>query len=113
MISTLLFLALACLGPMILVGVTPDYYGSDREKHAEPQGFKYEVMLPLHKYDKLVVKIPGKQLIEAPISGAEPTVEFQDLKVRPYVGHDGRMAFTATAGGVKVAEAASGKTGKA
>lgn len=113
MIATLIYLAVSCIGNMILVGVIPDYYGNDREKHAEPQGYKYEVMLPSHKYDKLVIKIPGKQLLDAPVSGAEPMVEFADLRVRPYVDHAGRMAYTASATSIKVVDSGSGKTGKA
>ena len=102
MIHSNLYLAPACLGTMILVSVVPDYYGIDKERHAEPQGHKYEVMLPVHRYDKLVIKIPGSQLLESPVSGSEPQVEFTDLRVRPYVDRTGRMAFTASATGVRV-----------
>ncbi len=38
MINASLYLAPACLGAMILVGITPDYYGTGKERHAEPQG---------------------------------------------------------------------------
>lgn len=96
-----LYLDRACLGPMILIAVTPDYYGSDKEKHSDPQGYKYEVMLPAHRYDKLTVKILGTQQLESPVSGNEPQVEFAELKVRPYVDRTGRMAYTASATGVK------------
>ena len=97
-----LYLDPACLGAMVLVAVSPDYYGSDKERHADPQGHKYEVMLPQHRYDKLTVKIPGAQQLECPVSGNEPRVEFLDLKVRPYVDRTGRMAYTASATGIKV-----------
>lgn len=97
-----LYLDRACLGPMILIAVSPDYYGSDKERHADPQGSKYEVMLPAHRYDKLVIKISGSQLLECPVSGHEPQVEFSELKVRPYVDRTGRMAYTASATGIKV-----------
>ena len=102
MINANLYLAPACLGTMILVGITPDYYGTDKERHAEPQGHKYEVMLPVHRYDKLTVKIPGAPLLQAPVSGNEPQVEFNDLLVRPYVDRTGRMAYTASATSVRV-----------
>ena len=101
MISSNLYLDPTCLGPMILIAVTPDYYGSDKERHADPQGYKYEVMLPQHRYDKLTVKILGVQQMECPVSGNEPQVEFADLRVRPYVDRTGRMAYTASATGVK------------
>lgn len=80
MIHSNLYLAPACLGTMILVSVVPDYYGTD----------------------KLTVKIPGAPLLQAPISGSEPQVEFNDLQVRPYVDRTGRMAYTASASGVRV-----------
>ena len=111
--NTLICIDPACLGTMILIGVTPDYYGADREKHAEPQGYKYEVMLPLHRYDKLSVKIAGLQQIDEPISGHEPEVVFKDLKVRPYVDRNGRMAYSATADGIAAATTAgNGKQAK-
>lgn len=102
MISSNLYLNPTCLGPMILIAVTPDYYGSDKDRHADPQGYKHEVMLPAHRYDKLVIKISGAQLLECPVSGHEPQVEFTDLRVRPYVDRTGRMAYTASATGVRV-----------
>ena len=36
------------------------------------------------------------------MSGNEPRVEFLDLRVRPYVDRTGRMAYTASATGVRV-----------
>lgn len=96
-----LYLSPECLGTIILVSVSPDYYGLDKERHAEIQGYKYEVMLPQHRYDKLVIKILGAQLMDSPISGNEPQVTFEGLRVRPYVDRTGRMAYTASATGVK------------
>lgn len=90
------------LGTTQLVGVTPDYYGADKMRHDTPQGYKYEVVLPAQRYERLTVKIPGAQLLETPLSGHEPTVEFADLRVKPYVDHAGRLAFTASATGIKV-----------
>ena len=40
-----LYLSPECLGTIILVSVSPDYYGLDKERHAEIQGYKYEVCL--------------------------------------------------------------------
>jgi hypothetical protein len=56
----------------------------------------------MHNLDKLSVKIAGKQLLDTPTDGYSE-VEFTDLVVRPYVGHDGRLALTATATAVKIA----------
>lgn len=113
MINSNLYLAPACLGTMILVSVIPDYYGTDKERHADPQGYKYETMMPAHRYDKLTIKIAGQQLIESPVSGSEPQVEFLDLRVRPYVDRTGRMAYTASATGVRVVPADKPKPAKA
>ena len=55
-----------------------------------------------HRYDKLVIKILGAQLMDSPVSGNEPQVAFEGLKVRPYVDRTGRMAYTASATGVRV-----------
>jgi len=88
---------------MTLVGITPDYYGADRERHDDPQGCKYEVMLPLHRYDKMVVKITGPQQMDDPVSGAEPEVAFVGLHVKPYVDRNGRLAFSAMADGIAAA----------
>ena len=113
MISGNLYLAPECLGSMILIGVIPDYYGLDKEKHSDPQGHKYEVMLPQHRYDKLVIKIPGTQLLDSPVSGSEPQVVFEGLNVRPYVDRTGRMAYTASATGVRVVSDDKPKPAKA
>lgn len=57
----------------------------------------------VHRYDKLVIKILGAQLMDSPVSGNEPQVEFTELKMRPYVDRTGRMAYTASATSVRVA----------
>lgn len=108
-----IYIDVACLGKFILIDVSPDYYGADNERHKKAQGYKYEVLMPAQKHDKIVVKIPGEQQLEAPLSGTEPTVEFADLKVKPYVdSKTGRMAFSATASSVKIVGvgAGAGKT---
>lgn len=56
-----------------------------------------------HRYDKLVIKILGAQLMDSPVSGNEPQVEFTELKMRPYVDRTGCMAYTASATSVRVA----------
>lgn len=107
-----IFLDRESLGCTVLINVVPDFYGSDKNRHEEPVGYKYEVMLPTHRYDKLAVKIPGPQLLEAPVSGHEPMVEFADLRVKPYVDHSGRLAFTASATGIKVVGSGTAADGK-
>ena len=105
------FIDNACLGSFQLVGVTPDYFGTDKVRHDAPVGAKYEVVLPAQKYERLTVKIAGSQQMETPLSGSEPVVEFSDLSVKPYVDRNGRLAFSANATSIKVVDTTSaGKT---
>lgn len=100
MISNLLYLAIACIGQTLLVDIRPYYDYTDNVRSQDPVGYIYDVCLPMHKMDKLFVKIPGKQLMDAPLNGALP-VEFANLHARPYVDRNGRLAVTATANGIK------------
>ena len=99
-------------GPMILFAIRPNMYDDNNVEQAKPVGFKYGVVLPEQDYEKLYVKIPGPQILETPLSGHGPQVEFTDLRVKPYVdSKTGRMAFTTTATGIKVIDATgAGKT---
>lgn len=96
------YLAEKCIGPAILFDVKANYYNEANELQESPVGYKYSVVLPQQSFDKLTVKIPGTQLLEAPMSGHEIVVEFDELKVKPYVDRNGRLAFTASATGIKV-----------
>ena len=100
MINNLLYLAIACIGQTLLVDIRPYYNYTDGVRSQAPVGYIYDVCLPLHKMDKLSVKIEGKQLMDAPQGGAIP-VEFVNLIARPYVDRNGRLAVTATANGIK------------
>lgn len=114
MINSNVYIDPTCLGQTILGGVAPDYFGDLKERQPEPVGHKYEVMLPAHKYDKLIVKIAGDQAVESPVSGNEPEVRFRGLRVRPYVDRTGRLAFSATADGISIvtADAANARGSK-
>lgn len=87
---------------MLLVEVRPTYDYANGQRSENVIGYTYVVSLPMHNLDKLSVKIAGKQLLDTPTDGYSE-VEFTDLVVRPYVGHDGRLALTATATAVKIA----------
>lgn len=105
------FLDTTNFGPMTLFSVRPNMYDDNNVEQAKPVGFKYGVVLPEQEFEKLYVKIPGPQLLETPLSGHGPQVEFTDLRVKPYVDRNGRMAFSATAAGIKVVDATgAGKT---
>lgn len=104
------FIDLASLGIFQLVAVTPDYFGADKVRHDAPVGYKYEVVLPQQKFEHLIVKISGQQLAETPLAGYEPVVEFENLVVKPYVAHTGRLAFSASATSIKVVGTDAGKS---
>lgn len=100
MIMQNIYLDVESLGKqMMLVAVTPDMY-LNGQKVAEPVGYRYDVCLRAHGMDKLSVRIPGAQLIEAPTPEQDLYVRFDGLRVRPYVGSNGRLAFTAHATGI-------------
>lgn len=96
-----LYLAPECLGAtMQLVAVSEDFYANG-EKQAKPVGRKYDVLVIAQAYERLTVRIPGDQLVDDP--GVAPVyVEFKDLRVRPYVDRNGRMAYSAVAEGIHV-----------
>ena len=99
-----LYLDNHCLGEkMLLVSVTPDLY-INGQRLAEPIGFKYEVCLRAHDMDKLSVKIPGPQQMDAPLPEADVLVRFDGLTVRPYVAKNGRLAFTSSATAIRPAK---------
>lgn len=108
----------ACLGDTLqLMDVTPNLY-ENGQRLAAPNGYKYSVCVRAHRNDKLSVLIPGAQLMETPSTMLDVFVEFTDLVVRPYVDRTGRLAFTATASGIKAVKRSggnegSGNTGKA
>ena len=90
-----------CLGTqMLLVGITPDLYVNG-QRMTEPVGYRYDVCLRAHGMDKLSVRIPGGQQMDAPAPEADVYVRFEGLSVRPYVGQNGRMAFSASATAIR------------
>lgn len=90
-----------CLGTeMLCVGVKPYYAYTADGQRGGVQGQAYDVCLPAHAYDHLTVKIAGDPQLEVPEGGCVAVVLI-DLVVRPYVGRDGRMAYTATASAIK------------
>lgn len=108
MITSMLYLALSCLGATLLVDVRPYYTYTDGVRGQTPVGYVYDVCLPVHKMDKLAVKIEGQRLMDAPQDGARE-VEFAGLVVRPYVDRNGHLAVTATATGIKARKEVNGK----
>ncbi len=96
-----LFIDPSCLGDaMQLVDVRPIMYADGKRLDA-PVGNTYEVCVRALRNDKLAVKIMGAQQMEQPSTMQDIYVQFDDLRVRPYVTREGRLALTATATGIK------------
>lgn len=90
-----------CLGKeMLCVGVAPYYDYDANGQRSKLLGQAYDICLPYHAYDHIKCKVPGEPQIEVPEGGCVPVV-LTDLIVRPYVGRDGRLAYSATASGIK------------
>lgn len=101
MITTNLYLDNESLGPkMQLVDVRADMY-LNGQRQDTAHGYVYDVVLPSHKYDHLAVHISGDVQLEAPSTMQTIMVEFDELRVRPYVDRSGRLALTATAKSIR------------
>ncbi len=88
-----------CVGKkMLLVDVTPCYVYDNGKRTTDIEGYRYVVALPELGFDKLGVKIEGKQLIEKPDSYIE--VSFEGLEVFIY-WRLGSYEVGATATGIK------------
>ena len=87
----------ACLGKtMYLAGVTPSYkYDDNKQKTSEIEGYRYDVVLVDRGFDKIAVKIPGKQQLEAK-DGEIMAVAFEGLEIKVYV-ISGELKLSATA----------------
>lgn len=91
----------ASLGPkMLLVAVAPAYEYKDGKRTDTVAGYRYDVALPAHAMDKLSVRIPGPQQMEAPEEAV--LVEFDGLEIGLYE-RDGRANLTAKAAGIRAA----------
>ena len=77
-----------------LIDVKPSYEYVDGAKTDKVDGYKYIVVLPEMKMEKLSVKIAGNQIVDAPDGYAE--CRFEELKVTPYVSA-GNINLAATA----------------
>ena len=93
---------------LLLVEVLPSYAYSEGKRTNNITGYRYVITMPDHSFDKLAVRIEGKQQLEAPDDGyAEVT--FQGLEIYTYWTRDGyqvgarakglRLANTNTAKG--------------
>ena len=82
-----------------LVDVTPVFAYVDGKATDSVTGYKYVVVLPSFRYEKLGVKIDGEKLIDySPEQGAV-TVKFDDLRLSAY-DFNGKVGLSATASNI-------------
>ena len=82
---------------LLLVGVQPVNKYVNGKPTDEIEGYKYNVVLPERNFEKIAIKILGRQLIEAPNGYLE--VEFEGLEVYLY-WWNGKYELGARATGV-------------
>lgn len=82
-----------------LVSIEPYYTYKDGSRTDEVEGHKYVVTLPDLNFEKLAVKIPGKQLCEAPDGYAQ--CKFQGLELTAYQ-YDKTIAISAKATNIEL-----------
>ena len=97
----------SCLGDgFILTGIAPWHDYIDGKRQSNLKGYKYEVAVPALRFEKLAVKIEGRQLIEM---GDEPqAVSFSGLEVTPYA-MDSQLRLSATAKSIEKVNKATAK----
>lgn len=84
---------------LVLTEVRP--YRSYKEgESGEIEGYRYTVAVINHGFEKLGIKIQGRQLIDLK-EGNYPFVRFDDLKLKLYM-IDGKAGISATATGVSI-----------
>lgn len=89
----------------ILTDIRPDYAYVNNER-GEQIGYKYTILLINNDYEKINVKIPGKQLLsEADINQA---VVLEGVELSLYV-MNGQLGLTCKATGIRLADEAGGK----
>ena len=84
----------------LLVEVIPAYAYSEGKRTNTVTAYRYVIVMPDHSFDKLAVRIEGKQQIDAPEGYAEVT--FQGLEIYTYWTPTGYQVG-AKAKGVKLA----------
>ena len=88
---------------LVLVDVAPikAYVGGKRSD--DISGYRYTVALPDRAFDKLVVKIDGKQKLDKPVEGNYPKVVFNNLELSIYWTPEGHKV-SAKADDIKAVE---------
>ena len=86
---------------LLLTDVRPYYAYAGNQKLDKVVGYRYDVVLTEKKFEKLSVKVEGKQKVELSDSVDYLPVVFDDLKLRLYTVSGG-YNIAATANNVRV-----------
>ena len=78
--------------------IRPSYKYENGKRLDEIEGYKYDIVLPERKYEKMSVKISGEARFPYPVENPI-NVEFEGLKLKPY-WYSGRYDVSATASNI-------------
>lgn len=86
---------------LLLTAVTPQYeYDTNKNKTDKIVGYKYQVVCPEMRYEKINIAIPGTQQLDNPTAeNSGMPVTFKDLTLSVYVVN-GNLGLTGKASAV-------------
>lgn len=90
----------------ILTDIKPDYAYADNKRTDNLIGYKYTIVLVNRGYNKVDVKIPGKQLLSE--SDIDQFVTLEGVELGFYV-RDNRIFLTCKATGIRLADPSDDK----
>lgn len=89
---------------MLLADITPSYEYKDGERTGKLEGYRYSVVLPAHKMEKLGVKVLNKTPLIDVEKGEEipigTPIQFTNLEVGSYFSKTHGISITAKADNV-------------
>jgi len=78
-------------------------YDSEKKKTGKISAYKYGIVMPDRQYNKIYVKIPGKQLLNSPTKNECESVILENLQFSIYF-FNGIPKIIATATGISIVE---------
>ena len=94
--------AIATLGDkLLLVGINPAYEYKDGKQTEHIVGYKYQIASPRLKYDKVNIKVEGKQLVEMPVAGYVE-VSLTEPEIYGFTNREGKLQFAGRAKGISL-----------
>lgn len=94
--------AVATLGDkLLLVGIMPAYEYKDNKRTEHVIGYKYQLASPRLKFDKVNIKVEGKQLVEMPETGYAEVV-LTEPEIYGFTNPEGKLQFTGRAKGISL-----------